>query len=107
MKIKSFENVVQGRIPIDRNTFVVAESRKDRNVGESLTQLVHSLFDDAQILIFSLIPNIMRRQITGPQDVVYILKIIWNRKESALVLEQFLLREIQQNYIFCQPNNII
>lgn len=60
--------------PVNRCRLVVTQSRKNRGTREHIRHLFYCFFDDLQILFSRLIPDVVRRQIASPDDVVYILK---------------------------------
>lgn len=73
-QILIYKNVVIIKcVPIYRGTFVVSKRGKDWNARELLGHLLNGFLQYLQILVFRLIPDVVRRKITGPQNVVNVL----------------------------------
>lgn len=62
------------RKTVDRGGLVITQSWEDRSPRKHVGHLFDSFFDNFQILVTSLIPDVVRGQIARPQDVVYVLE---------------------------------
>lgn len=55
---------------------MISEGGKDRDVGECLEELLDCFAHYAQVSIFALVPNVVRRKISRPDDVVDVLVFV-------------------------------
>lgn len=68
------------------SAFVIAQRRENRNAGEFLSHLFDGVLENVQVLVFGLVPDVVRRQIAGPEDVVDVLYRFY-RYKSILSLD--------------------
>lgn len=52
---------------------VVADGREDRGVGEVLLDHLDRLADDVQVALAARVPDVVRNQVSGPQNQVQVL----------------------------------
>lgn len=53
---------------------MVAQGRKNRRSGEHVRHLFDRLLEDLQVLLPSLVPDVVRGQVSRPHDVVDVLE---------------------------------
>lgn len=58
---------------IDRMGFVVAYGREDRGVGEVLLDHLDRLANDVKVALASRVPDVVRNQVSCPQNQVQVL----------------------------------
>lgn len=57
-----------------RNGFVITERWKNWNIRKGFKHLLHALSNDVEITVFGLVPNVVGRKISRPNDVVNVLE---------------------------------
>ena len=61
-------------LPVDRRTLVVAQRRKYARLREVEGELAHRFPQHVQIVRPCLVPDVVRRQVTRPDDEINVLK---------------------------------
>lgn len=52
---------------------MVADGREDRHVGEGVFDHLHAIPDDLQVAFQGRVPDVVRHQVTSPDDEVQVL----------------------------------
>lgn len=71
-------------IPVDRRAFMISQGRKYRYAWKHLHHLRHRVAQDFYIFLSRLIPHVMRWQVTRPENVIDVLKILEMIKISVV-----------------------